>query len=42
MFPTTLDMKNAKRKQKKYENSMKNKITYFNTSVVINRRKDNH
>ena len=43
MLPTTLDMENAKRMQKEFffQNSTKDRMTHFNTSITVKRRRDN-
>ena len=41
IFPTTLDMKNANNVQKKFffQNNLKDRITHFNISVTVKRKK---
>ena len=41
MFPTTLDVKNANKVQKKiFQNSTKDRMTRFNVSVVVKCRRE--
>ena len=43
MFPSILDMKNANRAEKIFlQNRTEDRITYFNISVTVKRRRDNN
>ena len=43
MFPSILDMKNANRAEKIFlQNRTEDRITYFNISVTLKRRRDNN
>ena len=43
MFPSILDMKNANRAEKiLLQNGTEDRITYFNISVTVKRRRDNN
>ena len=43
MFPSILDMKNANRAEKiLLQNGTEDRITYFNISVTVRRRRDNN
>ena len=43
MFPSILDMKNANRTEKIFlQNRTEDRITYFNISVTVKRRRDNN
>ena len=43
MFPSILDMKNANRAEKiLLQNGTEDRITYFNISATVKRRRDNN
>ena len=43
IFPTIVDMKNANKVQKRFlQNSKKDRMTHFNASVTVKRRRDDN
>ena len=42
MFPLILDIKNANRLQNFFQNSAKERVTSFNISATVKRRRDNN